>query len=598
MMDFPGRTPLKGRQRRGGTGRGSVMTLATLLLLGVTATSSVHADDWPVYRGDSQHTGVSSEKVQPPLSLLWRFTAAPQAGNSSSPTIVGETAYFTTRALNDGTGIPGNGGVLYAVDVKTGSQLWRTPQLQNNNIYSTTPLVDKGRVYIGGSDGIMYVLDVKDGHEIIRFNAGRAINSSPVIMDNVLYFGANDGSLRALNPMTGNPVWKRDFNAGDGINSSPIVAGSLIFFTTNTNGVIAVNAATGIGKWSTRLQYQFGANVPIFADSTLYIPSGPRLHAIQQTSGNLRWARDFGADLQFAPVAADGIVYVIDRDKKMYAVHSNNGKDAWTAPAELPFVPAASPTISGDVIYVPTSQSVLLAVSRADGKLLWQYRVDPSSARPGYPPAAGTKLSAPVSVANNALYLVTDDGTLSAFRPDAVDTSAPLVSGMYPPPGYAINGAPGLVIAANITDPGSGINPDSVKLTLDNKQIDADYDTLTNLVYYKTRATGKVVDPPLANGRHTVALTSKDYKGNVQQEDWSFVVDNTLPQYRSGSGGAAAPPQTRTGSGITRTGGGTNGTGQPRTGTGTGQGNGNQGGRGNGSGRARRPRENRGGGGL
>jgi outer membrane protein assembly factor BamB len=597
-MDIPGRTHFRSRQRRGNVGRGSVVTAAALLLLGIGTVGGVHAEDWPVYRGDAQHSGVSSEKVQPPLSLLWRFSGAPQSGNTSSATIVGDTAYFTTRALSDGTGVPATGGVLYAVDVKTGAQRWRTPQLLNNNVFSTTPLVDKGRVYAGGSDGIMYVLDVKDGHEIIRFNAGRSITSSPVIVENVLYFGANDGSVRALDPQTGNPVWRREFNAGAGINSSPIVVGGLVFFTTNNNSVVAVNGATGIGKWSQRLPYRFGANSAIFADNTLYVPSGPRLHAMQQTSGNMRWARDFSADLQFAPVAADGVVYVIDREKRMYAVRSNNGKDAWQQPAELPFVPAASPTISGDVIYIPTNQSVLLAVSREDGKLLWQYRVDPATARPGVPPPASTILGSPVSIANNGLYLVSDDGTLSAFRPDATDTSAPLASGMYPPPGFAINGSPGLVIAANVTDPGSGIDPSSVKMTLDKKEVEADYDTVTNLVYYKTRATGKVVDPPLTNGRHTVVLTAKDYKGNLQQTDWSFVVDNSLAQYRAGTGNTTTPPPPQTRPGMAPGRGGQAGQGnQPGRGNQGGQGGRNRD-RGDRGDRGGRNRGNQGGGGL
>jgi outer membrane protein assembly factor BamB len=282
----------------------------------------------------------------------------------------------------------------------------------------------------------------------------------------------------------------------------------------------------------------------------------------------------------------------------MYAVRSNNGKDAWAQPVELPFLPAASPTISGDVIYIPTNQSVLLAVSREDGKLLWQYRVDPATTRPGAAPT-NTILGSPVSIANNSLYLVSDDGTLSAFRPDATDTSAPIASRMYPPPGFAINGAPGLVIAANVVDPGSGIDPDSIKVTLDNKEIEAEYDTATNLVYYKTRATGKVVDPPLTNGRHTVALTAKDYRGNVQQQDWSFVVDNSLAQYRAGTGNTATPPppQVRTGASTNRTRPGQPGQGGQVGQPGRGQQGGQQGGQGGRGNRNRGDRGNRGGGG-
>lgn len=529
MMETPRRA-----RRRGGAGRGAALAATSALLLGLVAAGAARADDWPVYRGDVQHSGVATEKVAPPLSLLWRFTAGSEPTSSSSPAVVGDTVFYSARGVNQG-------GVLFAVDTKTGSMRWQTPELLNRNVYSTSPLVDGGKVYIGASDGKLYIYDAASGSEVRQFTAGRAVNSAPVINNGVLYFGSNDGVFRAINPETGASIWRQSLKADDGINSSPIIAGNLIYFTTSNNTVYAVNAATGIAKWSNRLQYRFGPNAAVYADNTLYVPSGPRLHAIQPTSGNLRWSTDFPSDLLFAPVAADGIVYVVADNKQMYAVRSNGRADVWKKPVKLPFRAAASPIISGDVIYVPTNQSVLLAISREDGHILWQYRVEPSSASPSIAPPATTSLTAPVSIANKTLYSVSDDGSLSAYRPDAVDTTPPLASNMYPPSGVAVNGAPGLIMAVNLQDQGSGLDPDSIKLSLDGKDVNATYDTATNLVYYRTRATGKIVDPPLSNGRHTLTVVAKDYKGNTLQKDWSFVVDNALPQYRPGATQPTAP---------------------------------------------------------
>jgi outer membrane protein assembly factor BamB len=510
-------------------------------VLSMMPATALHADDWPAYRGDLQHSGVSSEVVQPPLSLLWRYSAGAEPGNTSSPVVVGDTVYYSTRLQSDG------GGAIFALDPRTGALRWHTQELSGQNFFTSTPLVQDGKLYVGASDGRLYVYDAHTGSDVVQFNAGRTVDSSPVISDGVLYFGANDGVLRAIDPTTGGSAWRQVVSVGDAINSSPILAGSLIFFTSSDDTIYAVNIATGTIKWSNRLPDRFGPNAAVFADNTLYVPSGAQLNAIQPNSGNFRWQIAFPSELLFAPVAADGVVYVLSDDKQLYAIRSNGRSDVWPKPAQIGYTASASPTISGDAIYIPTTRGILLALSREDGRVLWQYRI-PSVRVDRYTGAAAAAIvSAPVAISNKAVYVTADDGTLSAFRPDAIDTTAPLPAALYPPAGASVNGSPGLIVAANIQDEGSGIDPKSVKLTLDGKGLDATYDAPSDLVFYKTRATGKIIDPPLSDGRHTVTVTAADYKGNVLAHTWSFLVDNTLPQIvvptnNTGQGGRGGGP--------------------------------------------------------
>jgi outer membrane protein assembly factor BamB len=115
------------------------------------------------------------------------FSGAPQSGNTSSATIVRRHSILHSTCGSDGTGVPATGGVLYAVDVKTGEQRWRTPQLLNTTFFPQHRLWIRDVFTPAVLHGIMYVLDAKDGREIMRFNAGRPIMSSPVIVENVLY---------------------------------------------------------------------------------------------------------------------------------------------------------------------------------------------------------------------------------------------------------------------------------------------------------------------------------------------------------------------------------------------------------------------------
>jgi outer membrane protein assembly factor BamB len=568
------------------------------LLLGAAALLGTHgvmvrADDSPELRGSVTRRGVYNEKISTPLSLLWRFSAGAQAPNYSSPAVVGNTAYFAARGT-------GEGGVLYAVDTQTGARRWQFPTdpngLRDRNVFLTSPLVYQDRVYIGAGDGYMYVLDAKTGNQQFRIRTARSITSSPTVVDDVLYFGSNDGVLYAVNPNTGEPIWKPLYNAGNSINSAPVIANGLIFVTTNDNTLHAAVQANGRFRWKQHFPYRVEADSIVFADNTLYVPGGPKLYALQPTSGLARWERSLDDDIVAPPVADNGIVYVMTRDPKgdgsiLHAIRSNNGHDYWAKPITLPLAPAAAPTLTGDVLFIPTNDNVILAVSREDGKLLWGYYMKPSSNRPsaadaatgartggfpgggapgGFPgggfPGGGApgggggatagrgqgqggrgggrgqqrrrspnavdtsvSITAPIVVSGGTIFAVADDGSLSAFRADAPDTTGPEFSGLYPPPGRAINGQPPVTLAASITDIGTGLNPGALVVKLDDKPVSALYDPDRNLVVYTTKASGKIVDQPLPDGRHTVSIVAQDWRGNKSENTWSFIVNNTLP---------------------------------------------------------------------
>ena len=53
-------------------------------------------------------------------------------------------------------------------------------------------------MYIGYDDNHLYALNTNTGQEIWRFKTDGDVWSSPAVSDGVVYFGSNDGYLRAL----------------------------------------------------------------------------------------------------------------------------------------------------------------------------------------------------------------------------------------------------------------------------------------------------------------------------------------------------------------------------------------------------------------
>ena len=513
-------------------------TLFATALLAAASLSAI-AGDWPTLGGNERRAGASDETIAPPLSLLWRFTGVPlsvSAASASAPTVVGDTAYFAGKNNPD----PNAGAVLFALNTRDGSRRWVFPNdygLRDKAVFLTAPVVDNNRIYIGASDNYLYVLDAKSGREISKIRTGGAVGGTPLVSDGTLYFGANDNMVYAFDADTFAPSgnWRTPYKAAENINSALISADGYLFFTTADQNVHAVTQLSGRPKWRNRLPFKYAPNSLVYADNTLYMPTGPRLYAIQPTSGNFRWVQDFPGEILAPPAASDGIVYVSCRDAatqefRMYALRSANRRVAWTSPAILPAPPSAAPTIVGDVMYVPTKRGIILALSKTDGKMLWSYRSQPSANRANVTLANETSVGSPIAASGGGLYVATDDGTLSAFRPDATDTTAPLLTARYPQPAQSIFGGPGMVITGTVTDPGSGLDIESLKMAIDGVEVTSGYNTALNLAYYQRPRSNKQVDnsASLSNGRHTVTLSAKDYKGNALAETWSFVVDNNM----------------------------------------------------------------------
>lgn len=92
------------------------------------------------------------------------------------------------------------------------------------NVLAAQPIVKGDTVYVGSWDGFLYAFNTKDGAEQWKHDLGRTtsrrcapdtagISSAPAVTDDALYIGGGDEFLHALNPHTGQEIWK--FKTGD-----------------------------------------------------------------------------------------------------------------------------------------------------------------------------------------------------------------------------------------------------------------------------------------------------------------------------------------------------------------------------------------------
>jgi alcohol dehydrogenase (cytochrome c) len=177
------------------------------------------ADSWPSYHGDysgRRHTSLTQITPQNvgSLSLAWAFQAG-QTGSTesikSSPLMVNGVIYFT---------MPNH---VWAVDARTGHQVWHYTYKQNNGLTlgQRGAAIYKDSVFSMTPDGHVISLDAKTGTlrwdvEVGSLAKGYWSSVAPlVIRDHVIVGVGGDldnitGYVRSVNAVTGKTEWQFD----------------------------------------------------------------------------------------------------------------------------------------------------------------------------------------------------------------------------------------------------------------------------------------------------------------------------------------------------------------------------------------------------
>ena len=132
----------------------------------------------------------------------------------------------------------------------------------------TQPLIHDGIMYITGSYSRMYAIDVKTGKELWQYDARLpegilpccdVVNRGAALYGDKVYFGTLDARIVALNAKTGDTVWNKkiaDYKAGYSYTAAPLIVNGLII-TGNSGGefgivgeVQARDAETGDLVWT------------------------------------------------------------------------------------------------------------------------------------------------------------------------------------------------------------------------------------------------------------------------------------------------------------------------------------------------------------
>ena len=88
--------------------------------------------------------------------------------------------------------------ICHCLSRKDGHEIWN---LRTKGKVDGSPLICDNKVVVGSEDGRLYLANLADGRELWSYEIGAPVISSPTISDGIILVGADDGYLYAFSPI-------------------------------------------------------------------------------------------------------------------------------------------------------------------------------------------------------------------------------------------------------------------------------------------------------------------------------------------------------------------------------------------------------------
>ncbi len=397
-----------------------------------------------------------------------------EQGVEVDPTLADVTVTLPEAVANDQWSQPGGGPskamghlALSAspANAWTSSIEGSTPRAR----LASSPVIANGKLYVIDAGAHVIAFDAASGAKLWQTSlpaegSGRALFGGGVsIVDDKLYASTGVGDVAALNAATGAILWKK--RPGGPLRGAPTLANGHVYVMGQDNQIFALNQSDGEVQWTDSGTLQvtgvFGVAAPAAAQGTVIAGySSGELTAYRYENGRTLWGDALSrtsistavaslTDIDANPVIDRGRVFAIGQGGRMASYELVSGQRLW----EINIAGISTPWVAGEWVFVVTSDAKLLCVARATGKIRWisQLRrwekekkktrairwtgpvlaggrlilvsthgdlnyVDPATGNIQSAVDMDRSMSLSPVVANNMLYILADDGKLTALR--------------------------------------------------------------------------------------------------------------------------------------------------------------------------------------
>jgi outer membrane protein assembly factor BamB len=229
-------------------------------------------------------------------------------------------------------------------------------------------VVDDGVAYIGNFHGSVRALSMGNGDLVWRRELNQKLAASPAVWgDKLVVHTMGAGRVFVLRRSDGKVLWS--WNVGSPVESSPLVVGGIDYFGSWRGRVYALDLRRHRLRWTFASGYKITSSVAA-AGNRLYVGDyGGRLLALTR-SGRLAWSRSVGGRIYGTPAIAGGRVFVPSSTGGSLTAFSTSGRYLWRLSTGS-YVYSSPATWDGRV-FVGSYNGVFYCLSATSGRVLWE----------------------------------------------------------------------------------------------------------------------------------------------------------------------------------------------------------------------------------
>lgn len=318
------------------------------------------------------------------------------------------------RPASDGNNIyaAAHDGRIIARDALQGRRVW---SVKTGLPLSAGPASDGRIVVAGSSNGEVIALDAASGKRLWVYQVTSEVLGAPAVAADKVVVQTVNGKLTALSAVDGSPLWSvqqsmpRLSVRG---TAAPVVSRGRVISGFDNGRVASFDLESGSQLWDVLMDPPSGRteldrlidinSSPVVAGSDVYAAGYQgRIGAVALESGQLLWSRELSS---YSGISVDiSSIYVTDQRSEVVALTRGSGRELWRR-KDVRNRDVTAPAILGSSIVVGDFEGFVHWFDIATGAL--QARVK----------AGGERITSQPLVLNDMVYLMSDAGTVYAYR--------------------------------------------------------------------------------------------------------------------------------------------------------------------------------------
>ena len=246
---------------------------------------------------------------------------------------------------------------------------------------SSSPLIVGEDLFQGVSDSDMVVVDRNSGSVKRVISDSGGMESTPLYYQGVLYFGNNEGEVKAFSYRTGDYLWS--FKTGFPVFSTPSTSDGRLFVLGSNDILYALDIATGKVLWTIKKDFPINRPVvkwsssPVCYEDNVYVGfSDGSFVGVNMQSGSIAFEKKLTSRTKFKDVDAtpyidEKVIILPSYDGNLYCLDRKTGSEIWS----IKDGSAKSAKIAGDTVYFSSNEGILYSININSGDIKWSTKL-------------------------------------------------------------------------------------------------------------------------------------------------------------------------------------------------------------------------------